>query len=92
MLKLIDGILDLEKPDWIVVQGDTNSTMAGALAASKHHSIRVAHLEAGLRSFDRSLPEEINRLIVDHIADVLLAPTDEAMGFLAAEADFISSE
>lgn len=85
MLRQIDAILERETPDWVLVQGDTNSTMAGALAAAKRKGIRLAHLEAGLRSFDRSMPEEINRIIVDHISDLLLVPTEESMMFLAAE-------
>jgi len=85
MLKQVDDILEKEKPDWVLVQGDTNSTMAGALAASKRMGIKLAHLEAGLRSFDRDMPEEINRIIVDHISDLLLAPTPETMETLASE-------
>jgi len=85
MLKQIDEILENEIPNWVLVQGDTNSTLAGALAASKRKGIKLAHLEAGLRSFDRSMPEEINRIIVDHISDLLLAPTRESIDHLIAE-------
>lgn len=85
MLRQIDEILEKETPDWVLVQGDTNSTMAGALAAAKRKGIKLAHLEAGLRSFDREMPEEINRIIVDHISDLLLVPTEESMMYLAAE-------
>ncbi|WP_417562189.1 non-hydrolyzing UDP-N-acetylglucosamine 2-epimerase [Microbacterium sp.] len=84
MLGALDGVFDEHRPDWVLVYGDTNSTIAAALSAVKMH-LCVAHLEAGLRSFNRRMPEEHNRVLTDHAADLLLAPTQVAVDHLADE-------
>ena len=85
--RLLTGIgetLDAETPDWVVVQGDTASAMCGALAAF-YRKVPIAHVEAGLRSFNRSMPEEINRIVTDHVASFLFCPNTEAVGHLRRE-------
>ena len=72
------------RPDWVLVYGDTNSTLAAALVAAKLHQ-HLAHVEAGLRSYDRRMPEEVNRVVADHLSDLLLCPTDTAVRNLARE-------
>ena len=84
MLEAIERILQSEKPDWLLIYGDTNSTLAGALAAAKLH-IPVAHVEAGLRSFNMRMPEEVNRILSDRVSSMLFCPTETAVQNLAGE-------
>jgi UDP-GlcNAc3NAcA epimerase len=84
MLEAVESAILKHGPDWVLVYGDTNSTLAGALAAAKLH-VPVVHVEAGLRSFNRRMPEEINRVMTDHVSTLLLTPTQTAAANLAAE-------
>jgi UDP-N-acetylglucosamine 2-epimerase (non-hydrolysing) len=84
MLATLEPVFEKYQPDWVLVYGDTNSTLAATIAAVKIH-LPVAHLEAGLRSFNRAMPEEHNRVLTDHAADLCLAPTQVAMKHLADE-------
>ncbi len=84
MIEKIEEVALSEKPDWIMVYGDTNSTLAGAIVASKLH-IKLAHIEAGLRSFNMKMPEEVNRILTDRVSNILFCPTDTAIENLKNE-------
>lgn len=86
IMERIEPVLVAERPDWLLVYGDVNSTAAAAMVAAKL-GIRIAHVEAGLRSFDRSMPEEINRLVTDRLADLLLTPSHDASEQLRREGE-----
>jgi len=84
MIEKIEEVCFKEKPDWVMVYGDTNSTLAGAIVASKLH-IKLAHIEAGLRSFNMQMPEEVNRILTDRVSNILFCPTDTAVQNLKNE-------
>ncbi len=82
MIKSIEKILQIERPSHVLLYGDTNSTLAGAIAASKFNNLQICHIEAGLRSNNLKMPEEINRIITDRLSDILFCPSIEAVSNL----------
>ncbi|API87077.1 non-hydrolyzing UDP-N-acetylglucosamine 2-epimerase [Francisella uliginis] len=91
MIEKIEEVALKEMPDWIMVYGDTNSTLAGAIVASKLH-IKLAHIEAGLRSFNMQMPEEVNRILTDRVSNLLFCPTDTAIQNLKSEGFVVEGE
>ena len=77
MIRRMEPVLESENPEWVLLYGDTNSTVAGALTAAKLH-FRIAHIEAGLRSFNRAMPEEVNRIVADHLSESSVEPTNSS--------------
>ncbi|MDE0571023.1 MAG: UDP-N-acetylglucosamine 2-epimerase, partial [Verrucomicrobiales bacterium] len=84
MLEAVEAVIEKEIPDCVLVYGDTNSTLSGSLAAAKLH-VPVAHMEAGIRSYNKNMPEEINRILTDHVSSLLLCPSDTAVVNLQKE-------
>ena len=85
MIRGVERVLSADKPDVMLVQGDTNSALAAAIVCAKLNDVRLGHVEAGLRSYDRTMPEEVNRVLTDHISDLLFAPTPNAKRILLGE-------
>ena len=85
MMTSLENVFNKINPKLVIVYGDTNSALAGALAASKNKNTKLLHLEAGIRSFEKNMPEETNRIIIDHISDYLFPPTNLAKKFLIKE-------
>jgi UDP-N-acetylglucosamine 2-epimerase (non-hydrolysing) len=85
MLAKLEDVIQKERPDFVMIPGDTNTSLAGALASTKIRGISTCHIESGLRSFDRTMPEEVNRILIDHCSDYLFCPTETAVTNLRSE-------
>jgi UDP-N-acetylglucosamine 2-epimerase (non-hydrolysing) len=85
IIRRVEEVVSTDPPDVVLVQGDTNSVLGAAIACAKLHHVRVGHVEAGLRSYDRTMPEEVNRVLTDHVSDLLFAPTPTARRILLGE-------